>query len=509
MKHYMGVGGEHLHDSGITIIDDSGNIKFASLVERFTGIKHDPYPPQDFLREHYQAYENVEPVHNDDWRERERFRVGLFDSIRIDGRTTKMDPNRDWWGQHHTIRNHRLSQHHTSHTAAAFATRPQSFDKEDCVLVAIDGVGEFRSLVIQDHNFNVKYEVNFPKSIGYLYANFTNSLGGLKANEDEYVVMGKSCYGEPTHWEEAWEMFQCIPNWTMEDQDGMEDAHWDEKYKVKMLFLKKIVKFLLTKCKHENDAAASLQRMTEEFIYTIMLEARKYGSKLCYSGGVAQNIMANNRIRSLFDDVWIDVNPGDGGASLGAAAYFYMMDTGRDRINWKHPFLGYNIEGYLDPEEVVDYIMKNKVAGVANGPAEFSYRAYGNRSLIADVRYDVKDTVNEIKQRQKYRPFAPAILAEHANEYFDGYMNEWMQYTAQAKHDYSSVTHVDGSGRVQLVPKDSNTVFRKILECYYDKTGVPMLLNTSLNIRRKPMVNCEKHALEFQNRYGVKVFTKS
>jgi len=507
MKHYMGLGGELLHDAGATIIDENGNIKFATLYERVSRIKHDALVNAEFLQNCFTKFEDTELVLNEDWALRYKFRPNL-EHRHHSNSPKRFDKNRPWWRQHPSARTgFRYSGHHIAHASAALATRPKSFAKEDCVIVTIDGVGEMQCMGIYDNNFNLLEETNFPQSLGYLYANFTDTINGLKSNEDEYVVMGLSCYGEPTAWESAYELWNCVPSWSMEDQNGFEGADWRAKYEIKKLYLKKIIKHLYDKTKNEKDAAASLQRLTEQVVYDYMVRARKYGSKLCYSGGVAQNIMANNRIKDLFDDVWIDVNPGDGGASLGAVAYFYMMDTGRDRINWEHPFHGYNIAGELDPEMVVNYIMRKKVAGVANGPAEFSYRAYGNRSLIADVRYDVKDTVNEIKQRQKFRPFAPAILAEHADKYFDGRMNEWMQYTAQAKHDYASVTHVDGSGRVQLVPKESNTVFRKILECYYDKTGVPMLLNTSLNIRGKPMVDNEKHAYEFEEKYGVKVFT--
>ena len=122
------------------------------------------------------------------------------------------------------------------------------------------------------------------------------------------------------------------------------------------------------------------------------------------------------------------------------------------------------------------------------------------------MRFDVKDTVNEIKRRQKYRPFAPAILEEYADQYFEGPMNEYMQFTSKALHDYSSVTHVDGTARVQIVRKDCQSVFRKIIEEYYERTGIPMLLNTSLNIRGRPMVDDEKDAKLWESQYNVKVF---
>jgi carbamoyltransferase len=540
MKHYMGVGGEMLHDAGITIIDENGDIKFASMYERFSGKKHDAVMSKEFLKEWSTRYPNTSLYTNDDWAYRLKFRTDFLtpsadafselsgkedlpwsEGSELHKKTSELQyelalarkmgkrPTRKWWGQHPAERGDIVTacEHHRAHASAAFATRPKSFAKEECVMLVIDGVGEMRSSATYNHDLELVEETNFPRSVGYLYANFTDKMPGLRSNDDEYVVMGLSCYGEPTHWEKAFEMYKCVPSWTLEDQDGFENVPWQEKYRIKTLFLSKIIDFLLRETKNEKDAAASLQRMTEEVIYEFATKARKYGNKLCYSGGVAQNIMANNRIRELFDDVWIDVNPGDGGGSLGAAAYFYMKETGADRINWEHPYLGYEIEGWLDPEMVVDYLLKKKVCGVANGPAEFSYRAYGNRSLLGDVRYDVKDTVNNIKQRQLYRPFAPAILEEHVDDYFEGYTNRWMQFSAQAKHDYGSVTHVDGSGRVQLVHKDSQSALRKILECYYDRTGVPMLLNTSLNIRGKPMVNNRDQATAFENMYNVKVFT--
>ena len=152
-------------------------------------------------------------------------------------------------------------------------------------------------------------------------------------------------------------------------------------------------------------------------------------------------------------------------------------------------------------------MLEHEYCGIASGRAEYGPRALGNRSLIADVRRDVKDTVNRIKRRQEYRPFAPAILEEFASEYFEGPMNEYMQYQSIAKHDYKSVTHVDGTARVQVVKKDCTSIFRKIIEEYYERTGVPMLLNTSLNIRGMPMVDKHKDAKQFSDLYNVPVFT--
>ena len=216
-------------------------------------------------------------------------------------------------------------------------------------------------------------------------------------------------------------------------------------------------------------------------------------------GGCALNCVANSKIKGK--NIWIMPSPGDAGSALGAAAL-----VRKKKLKWQNPYLGTLIGRGIDSQEVVKELLKNKVCGVANGRAEFGPRALGNRSLLGDPRYDIKDTVNDIKKRQKFRPFAPAILEEYADEYFEGPMNEYMQFVAKAKHDYSSVTHVDGTARVQVVKKDCGSVIRQILEAWYDETGCPMLLNTSLNIKGMPIVDTWDDAMEFSKLYNVKVF---
>lgn len=372
-------------------------------------------------------------------------------------------------------------------------------------MVSIDGVGELQTAVILDHNFKLIKEINYPKSIGVIYSLITEFLG-LRINEDEYVVMGLSSYGEPTFADWLINWWNNEPDMPPEVLDGilLADHRISKTERERRLFKRQLRKLTLRHSRE--DAAASVQKFAEYAILQIMKEARKYGSKLVYSGGVAQNVVANSLIKPLFDDMHVSIAPGDSGSGLGAAAKTWSEQTGGDRLIWT-PYLGDNIEGTLDPNEVVDYLMEHKVCGIANGRAEFGPRALGNRSLIADVRYDIKDTVNTIKQRQKYRPFAPAILEEHAEQYFDGPMNEYMQYTSKALHDYDAVTHVDGTARVQILKKDCTSILRKIVECYYEKTGIPMVLNTSLNIRGRPMVNDKNDARLFEEQYGVKVFS--
>ena len=166
------------------------------------------------------------------------------------------------------------------------------------------------------------------------------------------------------------------------------------------------------------------------------------------------------------------------------------------KLEWRGPYLGTPILGPVNAREIIAELNRTKIVGIASGRAEFGPRALGNRSLLADPRdSNIKDAINDIKRRQKFRPFAPAILEEYATEYFDGPMNEYMQFVAKAKHDYSSVTHVDGTARVQVVKKE-----------WYESTGCPMLLNTSLNIKGKPMVNDKEDAEEFSKLYNVAVF---
>ena len=189
------------------------------------------------------------------------------------------------------------------------------------------------------------------------------------------------------------------------------------------------------------------------------------------------------------------------GAALGAAAL-----VNKRKLQWEGPYLGTDIDRPVWVRGVIQELLKNKVCGVASEKAEFGPRALGNRSLLGDCRYPIKDTVNNIKQRQKFRPFAPAILEEFADDYFNGPMNEYMQFVAKAKHDYDSVTHVDGTARVQLVKKNCSSVIRQVLELWYEETSVPMLLNTSLNIKGMPIVNTHNDGIGFEKRYGIQVY---
>jgi len=256
------------------------------------------------------------------------------------------------------------------------------------------------------------------------------------------------------------------------------------------------------------DIAASAQAVVEQEIYKVMQRAQAFGfsSNLVYQGGVALNCLANRNLGEYFEKIWIMPCPGDAGSSLGAAALAYG-----GRVKWTNAYLGTEISGEYPVDACVDSLLRDQIVGVASGRAEFGPRALGNRSLLADPRgSDIKDRVNEIKRRQQFRPFAPVVLEEHAGEYFDlpgGFVDtRYMQVVGRCRHPdvYPAICHHDHTSRIQTVPKDGSGI-RQLLEAWYARTGCPMLLNTSLNIRGEPMVNDRADADRFERLYGVKV----
>jgi carbamoyltransferase len=258
---------------------------------------------------------------------------------------------------------------------------------------------------------------------------------------------------------------------------------------------------------HE-DIAAGAQLVVERLIASVMSRARAFGfsANLVYQGGVALNCLANRSLGDYFENVWIMPSPGDSGSSLGAAALAHG-----GRINWKHAYLGHAIPGTYPVDACIDSLQRDRICGVASGRAEFGPRALGNRSLLADPRgSDIKDLVNAIKRRQQFRPFAPVILAEHCDEFFDmprgWYTSAYMQSVARCRRPdaFPAIVHYDGTSRVQTVP-DNGSGIRSLLEAWYAATGCPMLLNTSLNIRGEPMVNDRADADRFEQLYGVRV----
>ena len=258
------------------------------------------------------------------------------------------------------------------------------------------------------------------------------------------------------------------------------------------------------------DIAANVQAICEEEIVKVFELTKQLvpeTDNCVYMGGVALNCVANSIIaRDHYPNLWILPNPGDAGSSLGCAAYVFG-----EHVNWTSPFTGYDIKGRYPRKKVLDELLNGNIVGVANGRAEFGPRALGNRSLLADPRgHEIKDRVNDIKRRQKFRPFAPSVLEEHAHEIFDMPVrkSQFMQFTAPCKlpDKYPAICHVDNTSRVQTVSKDDNPGYYKLIKEFYEKTGCPMVLNTSLNIKGQPIVNSYHDAVAFEKQYNVKVF---
>lgn len=493
---------EFYHDAGVSVIEEDGTVSYATHAERWSKKKNDPIIPEELWDFVGQSDDDVFVFYEDyDLKHDKRGGIAVTSDIekhiKSSITTQSQIPKKEF------LTYDEFHLHHESHCAGAFYTRPWQ-SKEDTVMVSIDGAGEIQTAVILDHNFNLIKEWHYPKSVGLIYSIVTSELG-LRPLEDEYVVMGLSSYGEDKFSEWIWNEYHAFSDTAdRELTSGIQIGGKDSQRERERVSFRARLKERVAEHSPE-DSAASVQEFAKRAILEIMSIARCYGKKLVYSGGVAQNVVVNSLIHEMFDEVHIAIAPADSGSSLGCAAKTWARETGGTHLKW-NPYLGTDINRIVNPSEVVDHLLKEQYCGLANGRAEFGPRALGNRSLIADVRYDVKDTVNEIKRRQKYRPFAPAILEEYADQYFEGPMNEYMQFTSKALHDYSSVTHVDGTARVQIVRKDCQSVFRKIIEEYYDRTGVPMLLNTSLNIRGRPMVDDLVDAKLWQSTYKVRVF---
>jgi carbamoyltransferase len=483
------------HDAAATVLDNDGNILFAGHSERYSKQKNDPDICSPLIRE----LESYNPIGTVAYYERP-FHKQLRQLYAGQGfQWSKLSVKRlvhnqigyaKWWD----LKNYKSYNHHLSHAAAGFQTSP--FTR--ATVVVIDAIGEWETISIWGAEYDSKgkakykklWQQNYPHSIGLFYTGITERIG-LRPLEDEYVTMGMAAYGKAG--------FSNLMK-----QDFIADE-WNIKFKqnlhagIDKAYLDYVA---------DADLAAGAQSLVENLIYNVMRRAKdfKWSNNLVYMGGVALNCSANRNLGDYFDDIWIMPNPGDAGSSMGAAALAYGS-----RINWTSAFLGHNIPGVYPVNDALDALLSDRIVGVASGRAEFGPRALGNRSLLADPRgNDIKDKVNEIKRRQKYRPFAPVILEELADTYFDmpsGWRDSrYMQTVARCRVPelFPAIVHADGTARVQTVPKDGSGI-RELLEKWYVMTDCPMLLNTSLNIRGEPMVNDRFDADRFELRYGVKV----
>ena len=472
------------HDAALAVFTDDG-LEFASHSERFSGVKNDAHLNDKLIEYAKQWGEPDEVI----WYERPFIKT--LRQLRA-GQGLRLGENniRKYlrsYGIHAPIR---YTDHHLSHAAAGYYTSP--FDEACCVV--IDSIGEFDTLTIwhgKGSKLKKTYSQGYPHSVGLWYSALTQRVG-LKPNEDEYILMGMAAYGDPGRF--WWDMYDMI-----EYIDGPKVRYKDNLHRGCRWW-----KPRLTSEQDMFDIAAATQKCYEFTLEQILKWAKENtkSRNLVLMGGCALNCSANHLAYKYFDNVWIMPNPGDAGSAVGA-----VLAHRKEHMPMEHVFTGYNIEGEYPVEETIRELQATGICGVANGRAEYGPRALGNRSLFADPRgNDIKDRVNAIKQRQKFRPFAPAVLSEHYTEQFDGPANSYMQFTARCKNPdlYPAIVHADGTSRVQVVPKDDSGI-RRLLERWYEETGCPMLLNTSLNIKGKPMVNNLTDAKEFEKKYGVKV----
>ena len=439
----------------------------------------------------------------------------------------------------------KFSEHHYSHAASAYYPSPFC----DAVVLTLDGVGEWAcgSVCIGNGaNLTLKKEMMFPHSLGLLYSAFT-FYAGFKVNSGEYKLMGLAPYGTPKYVELITKNLLSIKN------DGsftLNMRYFDFAHGLTMtnkrfhdLFgapprvgeEEQVPQFYM-------DVAASIQCVTETIILKICKSlAQEFESKnLCLAGGVALNCVANGKIveLGLFDNVWIQPASGDAGGSIGCALAYYYNHVTNDR-EIKQPdgmqgsFLGpaysrrqtaallenlsANFSEYEPDaiyEMISDELSQGKIVGWFQGRMEFGPRALGSRSIIADPRVpDMQKRLNlKIKFRESFRPFAPAVLEEFADQHFkvtsgNQYMllvhqlleNKWLEYdddpsrpllsrAGDIRSHLPAVTHVDYSARVQIVSNETNPVFYKLISSFYRRTGCPVLINTSFNVRGEPIV---------------------
>jgi len=449
-----------------------------------------------------------------------------------------------------------FSDHHLSHAASAFLCSPF----EESAILTVDGVGEWVTTttgVGRGNHIQLDQQIEFPHSIGLLYSAFTAFLG-FEVNEGEYKVMGMAPYGQPRYVDKVWKVVKqnqdgsfsldmdyfCFHHSTEKTFNGKFSGLFGAPRDPKMLFFTESTGFpkyfgnppsnlgeLNKVNQHYADIAASIQQVTEDLLVGMAksLQKRTGMKKLCIAGGVGLNSVANTRIlnEAGFDHLYVQPAAGDGGGSLGAALWAYNTLLGKPRtFRMDHAFWGreytagevgdfltgnkINHEVIDDEDQLLDHVVRRlaegKVIGWYQGRFEWGPRALGNRSIIADPgNPEMKDIVNsKIKFREPYRPFAPSILAECTEKYFElpqatsHYPARFMLYVVPVKENQKAalpaITHVDGTGRLQTVFRKENPRYYRLIERFGQATGVPVILNTSFNLKGEPVVTTPANA---------------
>ena len=469
---------ETSHDASVSLIKD-GDILFSGHAERYSKQKNDWFTNDSLIKDALEyGYPDKIAYYENRWLKKARIAIhGGFGG------------DKPYFLQTPLKKIPRASfGHHKSHAAAGYYTSNYT----DAVIVVLDAIGEFNTSTVwvgEGSNIKQVYKQNYPVSFGLFYSAFTQLIG-LMPNQEEYIMMGMAAYGD----------------WTKYYKQV--DNYFPKYDKQKYNFHKGITDWGWVSEQDKFDIAAAVQVVYEQRLIDFMNMAKSITGKtnLVFMGGCALNCSANTLLWKIFDSVWIMPNPGDAGSSLGAAALLYGK-----HLNWNGPYLGYNLSGEYPVNEIVDEILKNKIVAVANGRAEYGPRALGNRSILADPRDpDIKNKVNLIKQRENFRPFAPVIMEECASEWFEMNFNSpYMQYAVKCKKPdlIPSVVHVDGTSRVQTVNKEQHRGLWRVLNKFYQETGVPVLLNTSLNIKGQPLINDKNDIIDWQQHYKYNILT--
>jgi carbamoyltransferase len=412
-----------------------------------------------------------------------------------------------------------MIEHHLSHAASSYLVSPY----EEAAIVTVDGVGEWATSTIchgVGNDIKILKEIRFPHSLGLLYSAYTYYLG-FKVNSAEYKVMGLAPYGEPKYVDKVMETISY-------NEDGsfkMNMKYFSYDYGLRMtnknmeeLFGQKAREPESTLEQFHKDVAMSVQVVTEEIVLRMVRHAHELtGSKnLCMAGGVALNCVANGRVvkETPYKDVFIQPAAGDAGGAVGVATYIYHTVLGNERKwKWEHAYLGpeyktdeirkfldengivykeFDEDGMLDA--TVQALIDQKTIGWFQGRMEFGPRALGARSIIADARNpENKTVVNlKIKFRESFRPFAPTVLEEKCNEWFElDIPSPYMLLVAdvrEGKRTIPAVTHVDQSARIQTVNEKEHRRYYHLIKRFDEKTGCPLIINTSFNVRGEPIV---------------------
>jgi carbamoyltransferase len=465
---------ETSHDASVSLIKD-GEILFAGHAERYSKKKNDWYVNDNLIQN---ALQYGKPDY-----------VAYYEKPLLKrSRLFLRGGSGDWLPKFDIDNIPRKSfKHHYSHACAGYFT--SKFD--NAVIVVLDAIGEYNTSTIwvgEGDKIRLKYKQNYPVSFGLFYSAFTQLIG-LMPNQEEYIMMGMAAYGDwKRYYREVDEYFPKYHQQKYNFHKGIND--WGMQITEQDRF----------------DIAAAVQVVYEQRLNEFMHMAYNITGKenLVFMGGCALNSSANTLLWNIFDDVWIMPNPGDAGSSLGAAAALYGK-----HVEWKDPYLGYDLGGEYPVNAIVTGLIKDKVVAVASGRAEYGPRALGNRSILADPRDpDIKDKVNLIKQRELFRPFAPVVMEEYADKWFDmDFDSPYMQYTVKCLQPdkIPSVVHKDGTSRVQTVNKAQHPGLYEVLANWYTITGVPVLLNTSLNIKGQPLLNDEDDILAWEKAYNFTI----